>query len=229
MLARSSIRTTSNRAAPAWPSFDDEARWASRTASVTAASQLKSESSQSWCTNADATVGGMPYTVAAKLAAKLGCDLQAPVPIRGTQALYDEIARQLASVAGFKGTIEAEVGNENWNGSYNSREWLANVYGKAQNPPLSAAQAEAQKALMWFRALSAVMAPHSAPLLRGQLLDGFWPGATSTPRCAMSTAAASSRKARPFTPCSTRSASHPMSPRRSAPRSMVGASSTTPG
>jgi hypothetical protein len=40
----------------------------------------------------------MPYTVAARLAAKLGCDLQAPVPIRGTQALYDEIARHLASV-----------------------------------------------------------------------------------------------------------------------------------
>jgi hypothetical protein len=66
----------------------------------------------------------MPYTVAAKLAAKLGCDLHAPVPIRGTQALYDEIARQIANVAEFKGVVDAEVGNENWNGSYNARDWL---------------------------------------------------------------------------------------------------------
>jgi len=121
---------------------------------VTSAAQLKSEANQSWCANEDAATGGMPYTVAAKLAAKLGCDLHAPVPIRGTQALYDEIARQIASVAEFKGVVDAEVGNENWNGSYNARDWLGGAFGVAQSPPLDAAQAEAQKALTWFHALA---------------------------------------------------------------------------
>jgi hypothetical protein len=143
---------------------------------VTSPAQLKSEASQSWCTNEDASSGGMPYTVAARLAARLGCDLQAPVPIRGTQALYDEIARQLASVGAFTGTVDAEVGNENWNGSYNGREWLGSVFGASQRPALDAPQAEAQKALMWFSALAKVFrASASAPLLR-QAADGFWPG-----------------------------------------------------
>ena len=144
---------------------------------VTSAAQLKSESSQSWCANEDAATGGMPYTVAAKLAAKLGCDLHAPVPIRGTQALYDEIARQIASVAEFKGVVDAEVGNENWNGSYNAREWLGGAFGKSQSPPLDAAQAEAQKALMWFHALAKVLPRERIrKVFCGQAADGFWPG-----------------------------------------------------
>jgi len=144
---------------------------------VTSAAQLKSEANQSWCANEDAATGGMPYTVAAKLAAKLGCDLHAPVPIRGTQALYDEIARQIASVAEFKGVVDAEVGNENWNGSYNAREWLGGAFGKSQSPPLDAAQAEAQKALMWFHALAKVLPRERIRrVFCGQAADGFWPG-----------------------------------------------------
>ena len=144
---------------------------------VTSAAQLKSEANQSWCANEDAATGGMPYTVAAKLAAKLGCDLHAPVPIRGTQALYDEIARQIASVAEFKGVVDAEVGNENWNGSYNAREWLGGAFGKSQSPPLDAAQAEAQKALMWFHALAKVLPRERIrKVFCGQAADGFWPG-----------------------------------------------------
>ena len=144
---------------------------------VTSAAQLKSEANQSWCANEDAATGGMAYTVAAKLAAKLGCDLHAPVPIRGTQALYDEIARQIASVAEFKGVVDAEVGNENWNGSYNAREWLGGAFGKSQSPPLAAAQAEAQKALMWFHALAKVLPRERIrKVFCGQAADGFWPG-----------------------------------------------------
>ena len=144
---------------------------------VTSAAQLKSEASQSWCTNEEASVGGMPYTVAARLAAKLGCDLHAPVPIRGTQALYDEIARQIASVREFTGVVDAEVGNENWNGSYNARDWLANVFGAAQTPVLDAPRAEAQKALMWFHALAKVLPRRRIRrLFCGQAADGFWPG-----------------------------------------------------
>jgi len=144
---------------------------------VTSAAQLKSEANQSWCANEDAATGGMAYTVAAKLAAKLGCDLHAPVPIRGTQALYDEIARQIASVAEFKGVVDAEVGNENWNGSYNAREWLGGAFGKSQSPPLDAAQAEAQKALMWFHALAKVLPRERIRrVFCGQAADGFWPG-----------------------------------------------------
>jgi len=144
---------------------------------VTSAAQLKSEANQSWCANEDAATGGMAYTVAAKLAAKLGCDLHAPVPIRGTQALYDEIARQIASVAEFKGVVDAEVGNENWNGSYNAREWLGGAFGKSQSPPLDAAQAEAQKALMWFHALAKVLPRERIrKVFCGQAADGFWPG-----------------------------------------------------
>lgn len=144
---------------------------------VTSAAQLKSEASQSWCTNDDASVGGMPYTVAAKLAARLGCDLHAPAPIRGTQALYDEIARQLASVTAFTGMIDAEVGNENWNGSYNSRDWLGSIFGASQTPPLNAAQAEAQKALMWFKALATHFPRRRIRrLFCGQAADGFWSG-----------------------------------------------------
>ena len=144
---------------------------------VTSAAQLKSEASQSWCTNEEASIGGMPYTVAARLAARLGCDLHAPVPIRGTQVLYDEIARQIASVTEFTGVVDAEVGNENWNGSYNGRDWLANVFGAAQSPPLDAPRAEAQKALMWFHALAKVLPRERIRrLFCGQAADGFWPG-----------------------------------------------------
>jgi len=144
---------------------------------VTSAPQLRSEANQSWCANEDAATGGMPYTVAAKLAARLGCDLHAPVPIRGTQALYDEIARQIASVAEFKGVVDAEVGNENWNGSYNARDWLGGAFGKSQSPPLDAAQAEAQKALMWFHALAKVLPRERIRrVFCGQAADGFWPG-----------------------------------------------------
>src|SRR5205085_7333348 len=121
--------------------------------------------------------GGMPYTVAARLAARLGCDLHAPVPIRGTQATYDEIARQIASVGEFTGVVDAEVGNENWNGGYNSRDWLAKVFGAAQTPVLDAPQAEAQKALMWFSALAKVLPRHRIRrLFCVQVADGFWPG-----------------------------------------------------
>jgi hypothetical protein len=144
---------------------------------VASAAQLKREASQSWSANEDASTGGMPYTVAARLAARLGCDLHAPVPIRGTQALYDEIARQIASVAEFTGVVDAEVGNENWNGSYNARDWLGNVFGKAQSPPLDAAQAEAQKALMWFHALAkALPRERIRRVFCGQAADGFWAG-----------------------------------------------------
>jgi hypothetical protein len=144
---------------------------------VTSPAQLKRAASQSWCANEDASTGGMPYTVAARLAAKLGCDLHAPVPIRGTQALYDEIARQIAGVAEFTGVVDAEVGNENWNGSYNARDWLGNVFGKSQSPSLDAPQAEAQKALMWFNALAkALPRERIRRVLCGQVADGFSPG-----------------------------------------------------
>jgi len=144
---------------------------------VASATQLRREANQSWCANEDASTGGMPYTVAARLAAKLGCDLHAPVPIRGTQALYDEIARQIASVAEFTGVVDAEIGNENWNASYNARGWLGNVFGKSQSPPLDAPQAEAQKALMWFRALAAALPRERIRrVFCGQAADGFWPG-----------------------------------------------------
>ena len=139
--------------------------------------QLKTEAHQSWCGNEQASTGGMPYTVAAKLAAKLGCNLHAPVPIRGSQALYDEIARQIASVRAFTGIVDAEVGNENWNDGYNSRAWLNNVYGPAQRPALNAPQAEAQKALMWFAALGRHL-PRARirRLFCAQLASGFAPG-----------------------------------------------------
>ncbi|MEP7102117.1 MAG: hypothetical protein ABI781_16535 [Burkholderiales bacterium] len=144
---------------------------------VTEPSQLRSEANQSWCASGDLTRGGMPYTVAAKLAAKLGCNLHAPVPIRGTHALYDEIARQLASVREFTGIIDAEVGNENWNIGYNARNWLKLEYGASLKPPLPSGRAEAEKALMWFKALSRYF-PRARirRMFCGQLGDGFWRG-----------------------------------------------------
>ncbi len=143
---------------------------------VTSPAQLKSEASQSWCVNAEATIGGMPYAVAAKLAAKLNCNVHAPVPIRGSPELYDEIARQLASVAAFTGVVDAEVGNENWNDGYNARQWLNSVYGPSQTPVVIAPQAEAQKALMWFRALAKYFPRQRIRrLFCGHAGDGFWP------------------------------------------------------
>ena len=54
---------------------------------------------------------------------------------------------------------------------------MSNVYGPTQSPALNAPQAEAQRALMWFKALSLHFPRRRIRrLFCGQLSDGFWRG-----------------------------------------------------
>jgi len=140
---------------------------------ATEASQVRLESNGSW-TCYDQLIGtgsettGMPYTVQAKLAVKMRCVLHTCFPVRGTQAQYDFIARQLWSVLSSHPDIRVlpEVGNENWNDSYSHRAWLNNVYGPNQRSSryargINGPQAEAQKTLMVWKALALAGFPRS--------------------------------------------------------------------
>jgi hypothetical protein len=95
---------------------------------------------------------GVPYSVAAKLAAKLKCDLQISIPFTASDALMAAAAAQIASVADFSGKVYAEAGNEGWNASYGNNYADLAALG-APLKPSGRPSAEAWVALRWWKAM----------------------------------------------------------------------------